>query len=48
MPNDKRQEEAMTNQTTKCKYPDWEGGLIVGEHKFDKDGFCIICGEKNQ
>ncbi len=29
-----------------CKYPDWEGGLIVGPHQLDKDSFCDICGEK--
>lgn len=30
----------------KCYYPDWEGGLIVDEHNWGKDGYCIICGEK--
>lgn len=28
-----------------CYYPDWEEGLIVGRHIFDKSGDCIICGE---
>ena len=27
-----------------CVYPDWEGGFIYDKHKFDKDGFCAICG----
>lgn len=31
-----------------CVYPDWEGGHIVGQHKFDKDGFCIFCGTKEK
>ena len=31
-----------------CIYPDWEGGYIVSKHKFDKDGFCIICGYKKE
>ena len=31
---------------SKCKYPDWEGGLIVGDHIWDKDGVCVICGEE--
>lgn len=33
---------------SKCYYPDWEGGLIEQDHNFDKDGFCIICGEPNK
>ncbi len=28
-----------------CLYPDWEGGMTSGNHTFDKDGFCIICGQ---
>ena len=28
-----------------CVYPDWEGGLIRGDHIRDKDGFCNICGD---
>jgi hypothetical protein len=28
-----------------CLYPNWEGGLSVGTHSFDKDGFCNVCGE---
>ena len=27
-----------------CLCPDHEGGLVKGEHVFDKDGFCAICG----
>ncbi len=27
-----------------CIYPDWCGGYIVDKHRFDKDGFCAICG----
>lgn len=30
----------------KCRYPDWEGGLIVGEHVWGKDGTCCVCGEE--
>jgi hypothetical protein len=29
-----------------CTYPDWCGGYITGKHRFDKDGFCVICGVK--
>jgi hypothetical protein len=29
-----------------CIYPDWEGDMISGIHRYDKDGFCIICGYK--
>jgi len=28
-----------------CKSPDWEGGLEVGKHQYDKDGACVVCGE---
>jgi len=31
-----------------CLYPDWEGGLIVGKHHFDKDGYCTTCGYKRK
>lgn len=31
-----------------CIYPDWQGGYETGVHKYDKDGFCIICGHKKQ
>jgi len=27
-----------------CVYPDWEGGYIYGKHRYDKDGYCVICG----
>jgi hypothetical protein len=27
-----------------CKNPHPDGGIEIGEHKFDKDGFCIYCG----
>jgi len=30
---------------SKCVYPDWEGGYDIGEHNFDNEGFCIICGK---
>lgn len=28
-----------------CYYPDWEGGIYKDKHIFDKEGWCIICGE---
>ena len=28
----------------RCFYPDWEGGVTVGYHIFDDDGFCNACG----
>lgn len=31
-----------------CYYPDWEGGIITGEHRFHRDGYCVFCGEKKQ
>lgn len=30
---------------SKCYYPDWEGGIIVSKHAFDKDGLCSVRGE---
>lgn len=27
-----------------CRYPDWQGSLEVGNHSFDKDGYCAVCG----
>lgn len=35
----------MEQRTTKCQYPDWEGGIVLSEHAFGKDGFCSVCGE---
>ena len=32
--------KALRKFKDKCIYPDWEGGL----HRFDKDGYCVICG----
>jgi len=32
----------------RCVYPDGEGGFIIGKHSFDKDGYCIFCGEVAQ
>lgn len=32
----------------KWTYPDFEGGYEIGKHNFDKDGFCIFCGEKKE
>lgn len=29
-----------------CRNPDWEGGVEVSEHSYDKDGFCSYCGNK--
>ena len=29
----------------KCIYPNWDGTFSTGEHKYDKNGFCIICGK---
>lgn len=29
----------------KCYYPDWEGGYTVGEHSWDKEGWCSTCGD---
>jgi hypothetical protein len=32
--------------TSKCYYPDWEGGLEMrNSHTYGRDGFCCICGE---
>ena len=33
---------------SKCIYPDWEGEntVTVGDHIWDKDGVCVICGEE--
>jgi len=29
-----------------CIYPDWDGGYIKNPcHKYDKEGYCIICGK---
>ena len=36
------------NEDSKCEYPDWEGNLETNKHDYDKDGFCIICGEKRE
>jgi len=36
--------KALRKFKDKCIYPDWEGGFITGEHRFDKDGYCVICG----
>lgn len=30
---------------SKCYYPDWEGGLEVGKHSWNRTGFCGTCGE---
>lgn len=37
-------EQTMRVLNSKCTYPDWEGGLEIGEHVFS-DGSCIVCGE---
>ena len=29
-----------------CRYPDWEGGLIVGEHVWGQNGTCCVCGKE--
>ena len=31
-----------------CLYPDHEGELIKGKHRFDNDGFCNICGYRTK
>ena len=36
--------KALRKFKDKCIYLDWEGGFITGEHRFDKDGYCVICG----
>ena len=36
--------KALRKFKDKCIYSDWEGGFITGEHRFDKDGYCVICG----
>ena len=36
---------SMKQKTTKCQYPDWEGGIIPSKHVFGKDGICVVCGE---
>ena len=33
-------------RSTKCVYPDWEGGFHIGKHTWDKKGWCCVCGEK--
>jgi len=32
------------NKPSDCIYPDYEGGYFVGEHVWDKEGFCRVCG----
>ena len=31
-----------------CVYPDWEGGVIVDTHIYDKKDVCIICGDMKE
>ena len=31
---------------SECVYPNWDGAFWRGKHKYDRDGFCIICGYK--
>ncbi len=31
-----------------CAYPCWEGGVTVDAHIYNKDEFCIICGDKGE
>ena len=38
----------MSYKNSDCVYPDWEGGVIIGKHRFDKDGYCVICGMQQQ
>lgn len=30
---------------SKCYSSDWEGGMYEDNHIYDKEGWCIICGE---
>lgn len=27
-----------------CAYPEWDGTYSFGDHEFDKNDFCSICG----
>lgn len=29
-----------------CVTPDYEGGVTTGQHRYDKEGFCIFCGNR--
>jgi hypothetical protein len=32
----------------KCYYPDWESHIVIDTHIFGKDGYCCICGNKQE
>ena len=32
------------NRISACVYPDHEGGYFIGEHVWDNEGFCRVCG----
>ena len=40
----KHHNKFVVNCINECVYPDWCGGYIYDKHKFDKDGYCAICG----
>ena len=36
--------EELKKYKSRCLYPHPDGGLQIGKHKPDKDGYCIFCG----